>query len=97
MESHHHIKLIDSTYTAEEACEVLLSLLNDKIKFLKIKAHSIEERYSGDTTHLEQRIKELTADRERIFNVLQDAREKGLEVELVGLVNIELKVPTEHV
>lgn len=58
----HHIKLIDNTYSIEESMEVLNTLIQDKINFLKQKNFSIEEKTGKSSPVLIKRASELKSD-----------------------------------
>ena len=87
----HQFTLIDNTYSAEEARQVLLCLINDKIKFLDMQILSLQERFGRDTTHMEERVSELLRDRARINEVLQAAIAGQATLEIKSVVNIEVK------
>ncbi|MDP5172392.1 MAG: hypothetical protein NWR72_19260 [Bacteroidia bacterium] len=87
----HQFTLIDNTYSAEEARRVLLSLINDKIKFLDMQILSMQERFGSDTKHMEERVSELLRDRARINEVLQAAIAGQATLEIKSVVNIEVK------
>jgi len=59
----HEFRLIDSTYGAAAAREVLISLLNDKIKFINGQIFSQQERFGSDNLHLQKRVTELKKDK----------------------------------
>jgi hypothetical protein len=84
----HSFKLVDTCYPAHEAKQVLLALINDKIKFLNVQILSITERYNGDTSHLENRVIELKEEKERLKELLKAAKEQDLDVTIDG--NVEL-------
>ncbi len=67
----HQFNLIDNTYSVDEAKELLLALVNDKIKFLDMHMFSLNERFGTDTTHLVKRVKELKASRAELVDVLR--------------------------
>lgn len=73
----YDLKLIDNTYSAEDAKEVLSSLINDKIKFLNLQIFSNGERFGEDTEHLENRVKSLQAEREKLFTLIEQAAKDG--------------------
>lgn len=87
------IKLIDSTYSTEDAKEVLFALIDDKINFLGRHMHSKEERFGEDTTHIKKRIKELKISMGSIFEFIQKVEEKGYEVEITADVKLKMKKP----
>lgn len=60
-------KLVDSTYAAEDAREVLLSLVSDKIRFLNTQVLSAEERFSGENKqHFKERAAYLEKEAEEL-------------------------------
>ncbi|MDW7691702.1 hypothetical protein R9C00_16860 [Flammeovirgaceae bacterium SG7u.111] len=67
----HQFNLIDNTYSVNEAKELLLTLINDKVKFLDMHMFSLNERYGADTAHLTKRVKELKASRAELIEVLR--------------------------
>ena len=87
----HQFTLIDNTYSAEEARQVLLCVTNVKIKFLDLQILSLQERFGRDTTHMEERVSELLRDRARINEVLQAAMAGQAILEIKSVVNIEVK------
>jgi hypothetical protein len=87
--------LINSTYSASNAKEVLTSLINDKIRFLNIQILSAHERFGENTAHLEARVKELVADRNRLIELLDQSAETNTEIEIVGSVEITVKAGAE--
>ncbi len=96
-EDFQSFKLIDSVYSATEAAEVVLALIDDKVQFLNIKCHKLQGRFGSDTQHIEDRIAELKIAKANIQKQLAEANEKGLVVEIIGSVDMKLKVPTAPV
>lgn len=82
------IKLIEGTYDVQEAADILLSLIGDKIKFHQRKKLSIKERLGIDATESIERLKELNADRERILELIKDSEGKNLEFSISSSVKI---------
>lgn len=79
--SEYRFKLIDSTYTAEDAREVMLSLVNDKIKFLNLKVFSLKEMNRNiDTSHQENRIRQLKKEFIKLHESLESALEEGADI-----------------
>jgi len=78
----YQVKLIDNTYSGSEAKELLTALINDKIRFLKRKIFSIQERTGENPTHLQKRISELQVERDRLINKFEELGEKDYKVEI---------------
>lgn len=89
----HSIKLIDSTYPAKQAREVIMTLLNDKIRFLGVQILSIEERFGDNTEHMRQRIKELEHEKRELLRQLESLEDENTPLEID--CQIDLKVVAE--
>ena len=87
----HQFNLINNTYSAEAAKEVLTSLINDKIRFLNIQILSAHERFGENAVQLESRVKELEADRNRLIEILNKAAENNAEIEILSSVDFTIK------
>lgn len=87
----HQFALIDSTYSAYDAREVITSLINDKIRFLNVQILSLQERYGQNTEHLENRVRELEANRREMIDLLTKATTEDALVEVSSLVNVTVK------
>ena len=83
--------LIDNTYSAEDAREVITSLINDKIRFLNIQILSIHERFGIDVTHLEKRVTQLEQDRKRLMSMLADYANSAVEIDVICDVKMVAK------
>ena len=82
------IQLIEGTFSAIEAADVLLSLINYKIKF-----HTVQLLNYTDTTALEylkseKRIAELKASKNRVTQLILEARDSGKTLKIQGNINI---------
>lgn len=87
----NNFKLVDSTYTPEQGKQVLLSIIQDKIRSIHQLCFGIEERECGDVSHFRRRVKELSAMREEIKLLMDEAEAEGLEVEIDAQISITLK------
>jgi len=85
------VKIIDSTYPVEDAKELVLSLINDKIKFLQLKIFSQRERFGIDTKHLEKRISELREERAELIQNLKSFEESDYVVEVDCKIHLKVK------
>ena len=86
----HSIKLIDSTYPAKQAKEVIMTLLNDKIRFIGVQILSVEERFGDNTEHLRQRIKELEGEKRELQRQLESLENKNTPLEIDCRININV-------
>lgn len=85
----HAIKVIDSTYEVDEANEVILSLIADKIKFLNAKKFSNTIRFGDDSNHLAARAKQLTQEVEILKSVMAEAKENDVIAKINCTLDIE--------
>lgn len=93
----YQFRLIDSNYGAQEANEVLTSLIQDKIRFLNQKCFSLEERFGSDTAHLKKRIKELQAEKRTLDLILEEFDRDEAEFQISCTVQMVVRVPeTDH-
>ena len=94
--SEKSVKFIDNIYSPEEATEILISLINDKIKFLNLQIFSKSERFGTDTSHLENRIKYLELEKENLMKQIEKAEMDGknlsiqceIQIEFIGTADI---------
>ena len=77
-----NLKLIDSTFSAVDASEVLMSLIADKLKFHNMHILSQRESTLENTINSEQRIKELITLRNEIKEILTRAHQLGQMVKI---------------
>lgn len=89
------VKLIRGTFSPEDAAEVLFSILSDKIRFHNIQVLSIKERFNGDTSYSEQRLVELKAAKEKVSQLILEAKNSNSEIEIQSDINIQLKLKSE--
>jgi hypothetical protein len=92
----HEIKLIDNTYPLEEGNELIMALINDKIKFLNMKVFSLQERFGSDTSKFEQRIAELKEEKNQLQLKLKSFENSHKVVEIDCHIHLKIK-QREHV
>ncbi len=82
------IKLVEGIYTPAEAADILFSLIGDKIKFHNLQILSLQERFGIESTHSEQRIKELKGAKMQAKDLIIQARDAGYTIKIKGDINI---------
>jgi hypothetical protein len=87
----HQIKLIDNTYSKSEAKDLLSALINDKIRFLKQKVFSIQERLGGDTSHHEKRIAELQQEKAELVKRFRKLENMDFDIEIDCYAFLKIK------
>ncbi len=97
MENSFEFKLVQGSFTPEEAVRVLLSLLQNKISFHNMEALSTQIRFGGDVSRSERRIQELEKIGESLTDFLTEAghQEKTLLIEGTFAIKAVDAVPQE--
>lgn len=85
-----NIKFIDGCFTAAEAADVLLSLLNDKIKFHTVKSLHLREGESPNDCSSTERIRNLKEAKKRVEELVVKAHKNGLQLEIDSTISIRL-------
>ncbi len=85
-----HIKLIHGVFSPAEAADVLLSLINDKIKFHTVQSLNLKIGHNENAKESEQRILQLKKAKEIVKFMVVDARNKNYEVSIDGDITIKL-------
>ncbi|MGB5821860.1 MAG: hypothetical protein WBG90_20420 [Saonia sp.] len=93
----HTIKLVEGFFSPSDAADVLLSLVNDKIKFHTVQSLNLRDGYNEDVSRSEQRILELKLAKEKIKDIIIKARNEGLTIEINSSIEIELKKPNTKI
>lgn len=87
-----NFKLIDgNNYSAEEAKEILMAIISDKVKFHKNKIFSHEERFGKQHEHSEIRIKELEETRAAVLKLIEAHLGTDVSFEIHSTVHISKK------
>ena len=95
LESVHEFKLITGQFTPEEAKELLMCLINDKLSFhSKKNLRSIE--HTGQVNHQsEKRIEELEEMRLAVLDLINKIERSGQNVKVYSDLRIEV-IPDSH-
>lgn len=85
-----NIKFIDGCFTAAEAADVLLSLLNDKIKFHTVKSLHLREGQSDSDCSSMERIRNLKEAKKRVEELVINAHKNGHQLEIDSTIKIKI-------
>ena len=88
--------LIDGEFSADEARRVLMTLINDKIKFHQMNELSHEERYGEENPASSRRIEELSQTRDALTQLIDAAETQGLRLKINSRIDIELTPSLVH-
>lgn len=91
METSHQYKLIDGTFTGENARHILMELIQNKIKYHQLQIFSIHERFNGDASASEKRIAELKQVAEDLKKVLKQVEDHHQSVEIYCPIEVKIK------
>lgn len=92
----HKLQLVENTYNAEDAKEVLFSLINDKLKFLKLQMLSKTERFGSCPENLEHRLEGLKAEKEKLQDLFkQYDGQDDIRFDVDCLINIKVAKSVE--
>ncbi len=92
IETKQKIQLVDGSFTPSEACDVITSLLDQKINFHKLQRLSWSEGdRDANTKYPDERIAEL--EREKIIanEFINSLRSEGKRLRIDGILKISLE------
>ena len=89
-----NITLVKGSFSPSEAADVLLTLINDKIKFHSIQILNLREGSEKDITFSEERIKALKAAKAEITEMVVKARNNGLVLDINSSIEIRMRSHT---
>ena len=84
------IRFIEGHFSPAEAADVLLSLLNDKIKYHTVKSLNLRNEESHTEQISEGRIQDLKAAKKIVEQLVISAHKKGKQLEINGNIKIKL-------
>lgn len=84
-------KLIEGVYTPQEAKEILMDLLDHEINFYKIQNLSAEVRQGNPDAQAWNKVQELSAEKERVLQMIRSAAEEGKKVNIYSTVHLRLE------
>ncbi len=90
MKKHETVDLIKGKFTAEEAAEILFSIIGDKIKFNNRQIFSREERNLGDIDRYKKRLNELKNAHQSVSLLIDDARINDEVIEINATIDIKI-------
>lgn len=88
----HQLQLIENTYKLEDAKEVLFSLVNDKMEFLKLQIMSKTERFGTCSADFSERLEALRAEKQNLQKLFKQYEgQEDVHFEIDCLVDIKVK------
>lgn len=87
------IKLIDDTYSVQEARERVVALLNHEINTLHLRNLSSEVRFGKPDQHALDHAEKLETEKERLLQLLKKAEAENKSIK----INSNMHLNIEHV
>lgn len=85
------IQLIEGTFNPIEAADVLLSLVTYKIKFHNLQLLNLDANHEAARKQSERRIAELKEAKNKITQIIMEARNSGASLEITSDIEIRIK------
>jgi hypothetical protein len=85
-----NIDFINGVFDKTEAAEILLSVINDKIRFHNVSILGIKERSDGDSMHSEVRLEQLTKAKEEIMRMFRLECDQNSKIKIKSTISIEI-------
>jgi len=86
----HSFKLIDGSFIAADAKEILLNVIDYKIRFHQLKDFSGEERFGCEYEHSTERIAELRETRQEIIELFDNLTDLNEPIHLNSVINAQI-------
>ncbi|TXN38048.1 hypothetical protein FVB32_07075 [Flagellimonas hymeniacidonis] len=87
----YHVRLVEGLFDPAESAEVLLSLLNYKIKFHTVQLLNLKETKNSNPEQSQKRIEALKTAKQEVTELVVKARNKGQKLEIHSTVKIVLR------
>ena len=84
------IQLIKGNFNAVEAADILLSMINDKIKYHTVKSLHLNQSREAQN-YSKQRIEQLREAKKTVTDLVIEANKTGHQLEIEGTVRIGIK------
>jgi hypothetical protein len=86
----NNFKLVEGEFTAADAKEILLRLIEQKISFHNLKSFSHEVRYGVKDSHSLERIEELNQTKERLILLINQAQMDGDLLSISSAIDVDI-------
>ena len=91
MKNNQKFKLIDGTFSIEDANKVLTTLLNYKIDYHNREDFSNHIRFNKNIEHSKKRIQELTEAKEQIRSLILNSDSEDIKFVIKSNISIEIE------
>lgn len=90
MKTKTKLKLVEGSFSAKDAQEVLVNLFSNKIKFHELQNLSSKERFGTEDERAKKRIPELLESTRMILEIVKKAKDKNSTLLITSSVNIDI-------
>jgi hypothetical protein len=91
MSNNKEYKLIDGTFSAEDADQILTALLNYKIDYHNREDFSKHIRFNRDIEHSKKRIQELTETKKAVKDLIANTESNKFNLVINSTITIRLE------
>jgi hypothetical protein len=91
MSNNKEYKLIDGTFSAEDANQILTALLNYKIDYHNREDFSKHIRFNRDIEHSKKRIQELTETKKAVKDLIANMESNKFNLVINSTITIRLE------
>ncbi|NAY91998.1 hypothetical protein GTQ34_08710 [Muricauda sp. JGD-17] len=88
------VSLVEGEFEPAESAEVLLSLLNYKVKFHSVRLLNLKEVKNADSENSQKRIDALKAAKQEVTKLVLEARNNGWNLQIDSTIKITPKMPS---
>ena len=85
------VALINGSFAPAEAADILLSFINDKIKFHTVRQLQSQNDLNNTQQKSEERLRELREAKRKITDLVLQARNEGRVLDISSTIQITLK------
>ncbi|MEX0316264.1 MAG: hypothetical protein AB3N18_18935 [Allomuricauda sp.] len=86
--------LVEGMFSPAEAADVLLSLINDKVKFHTVQLLNLNESNGEDSLNSKNRIQQLKQAKQEITETILEARNQGNLLKIHSTIEISIIAPS---
>jgi hypothetical protein len=91
MQNKFEFQLIEGLFLPEEAGKVVLTLINDKIKYHALENFSDKIRFDSDNNHSKERIKDLNQASDSLKELIEFAKQNNRQLRINSRIEIVLE------
>ena len=91
MQQEHTITLIEGAFSPDDAREILMRLISDKIRFHELKNFSSMERFGQYDASAQKRLPELSASMKSLEEVLEQAKQEKVQLRVSSQITIHFE------